>query len=174
MSGQRQFVRPGSEAFSAFFLLQMHPRKSKICLWRDLTMQDIAILERAESGEHLHRRLSQILSLEYGGSDPRISVLLDLYYYTIRFCLDSGFSKEQTSCLFSILKETHAACVGSPLSTVDLCYSYFNELLLDHSVHRPPFSASVFSQQQLEKISHYVLETYFRHFKLYKYVFTPQ
>lgn len=39
---------------------------------------------------------------------------------------------------------------------------------------RPPFSIDLFSQEQLALISDYVVNTYFRHFKLYKYAFTPQ
>ncbi|XP_073502387.1 cilia- and flagella-associated protein 119-like [Phyllobates terribilis] len=41
-------------------------------------------------------------------------------------------------------------------------------------LQRPPFSIAVFSPQQLLLISDYFVNTYFRHFKLYKYVFTPQ
>ncbi|CAJ0936353.1 unnamed protein product [Ranitomeya imitator] len=43
------------------------------------------------------------------------------------------------------------------------------------SLHvRPPFSIGLFSPQQLLHMSDYFVNTYFRHFKLYKYVFTPQ
>ncbi|XP_067389110.1 cilia- and flagella-associated protein 119 isoform X2 [Emydura macquarii macquarii] len=41
-------------------------------------------------------------------------------------------------------------------------------------VWRPPFSIDLFSQEQLALMSDYVVNTYFRHFKLYKYAFTPQ
>ncbi|XP_009428913.2 cilia- and flagella-associated protein 119 isoform X1 [Pan troglodytes] len=39
---------------------------------------------------------------------------------------------------------------------------------------RPPFSIDLFKEQQLLALEDYVVNTYFRHFKLYKYVFTPQ
>ncbi|XP_040211753.1 coiled-coil domain-containing protein 189 isoform X2 [Rana temporaria] len=120
------------------------------------------------------RVLSRLLSPEEGVCEPRASALLDLYYYTVRFCRDGGFTREQTSCLFSIMKEIHRTCAETSLGNVDECYQYFKELLLCHAVHRPPFSIAVFTQQQLPHISDYVLNTYFRHFKVYKYVFTPQ
>lgn len=39
---------------------------------------------------------------------------------------------------------------------------------------RPPFSINLFKEEQLLALADYVVNTYFRHFKLYKYVFTPQ
>uniref|UniRef100_A0A803JQL3 Coiled-coil domain containing 189 n=1 Tax=Xenopus tropicalis TaxID=8364 RepID=A0A803JQL3_XENTR len=153
---------------------QIKRRKPQICLWRDLSLHDVETLEKAKGADDIHRALSHILHLDCDASDPRASVILDLYYYTVRFCQDCGFNREQTSCLFSIVKETHAACTDTPLSNIDACYQYFKELLLCHSVHRPPFSLELFTQQQILQISSYMMNTYFRHFKLYKYVFTPQ
>lgn len=42
------------------------------------------------------------------------------------------------------------------------------------SSQRPPFSIDLFKEEQLLALADYVVNTYFRHFKLYKYVFTPQ
>ena len=42
------------------------------------------------------------------------------------------------------------------------------------SPQRPPFSINLFKEEQLLALADYVVNTYFRHFKLYKYVFTPQ
>lgn len=42
------------------------------------------------------------------------------------------------------------------------------------SPQRPPFSINLFREEQLLALADYVVNTYFRHFKLYKYVFTPQ
>ncbi|XP_068100225.1 cilia- and flagella-associated protein 119 [Hyperolius riggenbachi] len=149
-------------------------KKPHICIWKDLPLRDVEKLERAESSAEVLRLLSQILHLEDHLCLPSASALLDLYYYTVRFCWDSGFTREQTSCLFSIVKETHATCIETSLGNMDDCYRYFKEMLLCHAVHRPPFSVALFTQQQVLHISEYILNTYFRHFKLYKYVFTPQ
>ena len=42
------------------------------------------------------------------------------------------------------------------------------------SVQRPPFSIDLFGANEVRKIVEYVINTYFRHFKLYKYAFTPR
>ncbi|XP_056409152.1 cilia- and flagella-associated protein 119 [Hyla sarda] len=149
-------------------------REAPICLWRDISVGDLERLEHAQSSGELCRVLSDWLTAGSPPGDLRSSALLDLYYHALRFCWDSGFTREQTSCVFSIVKETHAACVGSPLGNVAECHGLLQLLLLRHAVLRPPFSSEFFSPQQLLLISHYMVETYFRHFKLYKYVFTPQ
>lgn len=63
---------------------------------------------------------------------------------------------------------------ATPLGNVEECYHYFTSVLFCHGVRRPPFSIDLFKEQQLLSLADYVVNTYFRHFKLYKYVFTPQ
>jgi len=41
-------------------------------------------------------------------------------------------------------------------------------------MQRPPFSIDLFGANDVRKIVEYVINTYFRHFKLYKYAFTPK
>ncbi|KAK6467727.1 coiled-coil domain-containing protein 189 [Huso huso] len=62
----------------------------------------------------------------------------------------------------------------TPLANEQHCFQYFSELLLCHSVRRPPFSVDLFSAEQVKMLAEFVINTYFRHFKLYKYMFTPQ
>uniref|UniRef100_A0A8C0G724 Cilia and flagella associated protein 119 n=1 Tax=Chelonoidis abingdonii TaxID=106734 RepID=A0A8C0G724_CHEAB len=159
----------------------------------------------------LHRVLAELFELQGWESDPRAAILLDLYFYTVQFSREHNFTREQSSTFFAIVKDTHEACVETPLSNVEECYHYFTELLFCHAVRvspgegqpqpgppaaaspphgspcpspaspspllpfqRPPFSIDLFSQEQLALMSDYVVNTYFRHFKLYKYAFTPQ
>ena len=41
--------------------------------------------------------------------------------------------------------------------SLEECFACFKRLLLQHSVHRPPFSVEVFSQEDVENITSYVL-----------------
>nr|XP_044602296.1 coiled-coil domain-containing protein 189 isoform X3 [Equus asinus] len=86
----------------------------------------------------------------------------------------NGFSLEQTSTACALLQDLHKACVATPLGNVEECYRYFTSVLFCHGVRRPPFSIDLFKEEQLLALVDYVVNTYFRHFKLYKYVFTPQ
>lgn len=63
---------------------------------------------------------------------------------------------------------------ATPLGNVEECYRSFTSVLFCHGVRRPPFSIDLFKEEQLLALADYVVNTYFRHFKLYKYVFTPQ
>lgn len=63
---------------------------------------------------------------------------------------------------------------ATPLGNVEECYRSFTSVLFCHGVRRPPFSIDLFEEEQLLALADYVVNTYFRHFKLYKYVFTPQ
>ena len=40
-------------------------------------------------------------------------------------------------------------------------------------MQRPPFSVQLFAPAEIQRIANYITNTYFRHYKLYKYAFTP-
>merc|ERR1712232_908700 len=44
-------------------------------------------------------------------------------------------------------------------------------MLLKHACQRPPFSAGVFDMSEVKNITDYALDTFFRHYKMYKYVY---
>ncbi|XP_067883047.1 coiled-coil domain-containing protein 189 isoform X3 [Heterodontus francisci] len=140
----------------------------------DLTFSGMDIIQKASTTEEIKQALHQLLSVSLDGTDPRAAILLDLYVYTLQFAKSHRFNKEQTSGFFSIVKRLHQACTGTPLGNVKECFDYFLELVLCNSVRRPPFSVDLFNAEQVKLVTDYVLDTYFRHFKLYKYVFTPQ
>ncbi|XP_070573046.1 cilia- and flagella-associated protein 119-like [Ptychodera flava] len=152
---------------------QPRQHKAKVCIWDDLTVNQMDILEKVVTSEDIKSILSEIFGLQDYTENPRSAILIDLYFYTIQFAKDHGFTKEQTASFFSIVKKTHEMLVESPFGNVEMCYSYFKELVLCHAVKRPPWSVNLFSPDQIKLITEYVVNTYFRHHKLYKYVFTP-
>lgn len=108
------------------------------------------------------------------------------------------FDSKQGSVLFSIVKALHLTAVSKHL-TIDRAFDYFKQLLLRHSVHRyaasthacgskiavglaqnfvavrrPPFSFGMFTLPQAQSITHWMLSTYFMHYKLYQYAFTAR
>ena len=84
------------------------------------------------------RILSNLFGLYHGDSmesaNMKDEIILDLYYYTIQYCIDNNFSKEQTSAFFSIIKQTHAVCVETPFGNVQQTFKYFRDMLLCHAV----------------------------------------
>lgn len=55
---------------------------------------------------------------------------------------------------------------------LDILQKYFNELIVRHSINRPPFSIQIFKLQDVIKITEYLSKNYLSNYKLYKYVFT--
>uniref|UniRef100_A0A8D0H233 Cilia and flagella associated protein 119 n=1 Tax=Sphenodon punctatus TaxID=8508 RepID=A0A8D0H233_SPHPU len=155
-------------------LPQPQHHEARICMWKYLDVHSMDLIEKVHTTEQLKSILADLFHLQAWDSDPRAAILLDLYFYTVQFSREQAFSREQTSAFFSIVKDTHEACVETPLPNVEECYGYFTELVFCHSIQRPPFSIDLFTQEQLAVITDYVVNTYFRHFKLYKYAFTPQ
>ncbi|XP_078729810.1 cilia- and flagella-associated protein 119 [Lampetra fluviatilis] len=152
---------------------QPKEHKARICLWADLTVNNMDLLEQAVTAHQLRETLSDVLGLRQHMDEERTQVELDLYFYTVQFAREHNFNKEQTSALFTIVKRTHEVCTETPLGNLEQCFSYFRELVLCHAVRRPPFSIDLFNAEEVKLIIDYVVNTYFRHYKLYKYVFTP-
>ncbi|OBS63458.1 hypothetical protein A6R68_08012 [Neotoma lepida] len=133
-------------------------------------------LEKAATVEEMREYgvLAELLELGCPEQSLRDAIILDLFSHALIFCRQQGFSLEQTSAACALLQDLHKACVATPLGNVEECYRYFTSGLFCHGVRRPPFSIDLFKEEQLLALADYVVNTYFRHFKLYKYVFTPQ
>lgn len=117
--------------------------------------------------------LARAIGLEGFASDLRKDVELDLCMDVLAKCQSMELSYEKTSCFFSIMKSTHNQAIHERMP-VDRCFTNFKELLLKHSVHRPPYSIAVFTLPELKVLSEWGLEHYFRYYKLYQYIYTPR
>ena len=54
----------------------------------------------------------------------------------------------------------------------DESFTMFKELLLRHAIKRPPHSLAIFSLADVKKIDLFALDTFYRHFDMYKYALT--
>eukprot|EP00617_Octactis_speculum_P022722 CAMPEP_0185760204 /NCGR_PEP_ID=MMETSP1174-20130828/19052_1 /TAXON_ID=35687 /ORGANISM="Dictyocha speculum, Strain CCMP1381" /LENGTH=96 /DNA_ID=CAMNT_0028440913 /DNA_START=19 /DNA_END=309 /DNA_ORIENTATION=+ len=53
-------------------------------------------------------------------------------------------------------------------------FELFKKLMFTHAVDRPPLFVKIFSEEDVKLITEFMLNGYFRHFKLYKYIFTKK
>ncbi|XP_017498307.1 cilia- and flagella-associated protein 119 isoform X3 [Manis javanica] len=146
----------------------------RICMWKYLDIHSMHRLEETATVEEMREVLAELLGLGCPKQSLRNAITLDLFSHALLFCRQQGFSLEQTSTACALLQDLHKACVATPLGNVEECYRYFTSVLFCHGVRRPPFSIDLFKEEQLLTLANYVVNTYFRHFKLYKYVFRPQ
>lgn len=143
--------------------------------WKALTEEQFLMLEQIDHPDELRLQLRQALNISYEDArKTEIAENFHLFNYT--FCKDQAFDGRRTSTFLSIMNEIFLADTTTydPARTREASFSYFQNLLLSHSVERSPKSIQVFVEKDLELILKYVVDSYFRQFHLYKYVFSPR
>jgi len=63
---------------------------------------------------------------------------------------------------------------SDPTRTIEKSFEYFQSSLIRHCVQRPPSSIEIFNREDVNKIVAHALESYFRQYDLFKYVFTER
>ncbi|XP_052075304.1 cilia- and flagella-associated protein 119-like isoform X1 [Mytilus californianus] len=154
-------------------LIQPRDHRAKVCVWADLTVDDVDRISESLNSDHVRQVLADIFHLDDFRTNIKTGIVMDLYFYTIMFARENNFNREKMSAVFSIVKKTHEVCIETPFGNVDQTFNYFKELVLCHAVNRPPHSIELFNADEVRKITEYTVNTYFRHFKMYKYAFTP-
>ncbi len=111
---------------------------------------------------------------ELSSARIRDKILLDLHYFALKFAIcECGFGKIQISSFVSIIRALHKYNQETPFDNFKILLGYFHDLMICHSIHRPPFCLKIFDSQQVMKTINFVRNTYFKNYKLYKYAFTP-
>lgn len=148
----------------------------KFCMWTDLSYANSEkLLVKDLTPEDIRNMLREMLKLGVAmETSSQTEIALDLFAHGVIFARKSEHSPLQLSTLVSILKRVHEACISTSFDNEESTMKLLQDLLVKHCVERPPYSSSVFSLGQVKDITDYVLSTYFKHFKLYKYAFTKR
>jgi len=148
--------------------------KPSVSIWEDIHLSDATVILSFETPQDIKNFIVKKFNIDLIKDGLRGKIILDLYYYALVFAKENGFNEEQTSAFFSIVKRTHGKTIETPYGNTEEAFRFFQNMLTCHSVKRPPFYVDLFNIQQTKIITDYVLNTYFKHFKLYKYAFTPK
>jgi len=108
------------------------------------------------------------------GEELRFGILVDYYFYAVAFARGAQFSPQKTSVLLSVLRRLLEHDMESSLTSPADSFRLLKKLMLLHSCERPPWSSGIYTLDDVAKITDYVVENYYRHLKLYKYVFTAE
>ena len=103
--------------------------------------------------------------------------MVGFHYYNYAFSKDKAFNSRQTSTFMSIMNDVFARDERSHgEEEMSASFDYFKEMILKHSIERPPKSIGIFKNDPLlmNEILDYALTSYFRQFKLYKYIFNDK
>lgn len=100
-------------------------------------------------------------------------IVVALLFQAIQLAKSLKCTPEKVSALIGIVAKTHAESMACHLTMQD-SYALFGRLLQMHTVHRPPFSAAIFSVDDAKAINEFMLSSYYRLYKMYLYAFTPR
>ena len=141
----------------------------------------IATLNDTHDAEEVKTMLSSSLGLhsEEGYTPEQREVVVDFFFYAFAFTKEAGLTAMKASIFMSIAKKVLESDQEGPLKgdagdAMKASFENFKKLVLSHSVERPPHSAGVFDVEEVSKIIEYMLNAYFRHYKLYRYIFTTR
>ena len=146
-------------------------KKPSLGVWTDVSKHNVDKIINSETSSQLHICVQNVMQLP---DSMQGQILCDMYISAIKFAKLHSFTPLQISTFMSILKQVHNVCTSTPFGNFEDTFLYFKELMLLHSVNRPPWSLKIFDTAELTIVSQYVQDTYFRHFKMYKYAFTPK
>ncbi|KAJ1495108.1 flagellar C1a complex subunit C1a-32-domain-containing protein [Baffinella frigidus] len=139
--------------------------------WKHLSLKQIEAYTKLPDPASRLKFLSKTFPVS--PEPERAGIELDLYFYVLQFGIERAFTPDKISVLFSIFKQTHAESMRL-FWPAKQAFSYFRDLVLQHSVQRPPYSVGLFSLEHVQAITDFASTGYFRHYLLYKYAFTKK
>lgn len=101
-------------------------------------------------------------------------ILTDFFFYLLVFCRKQRFTPDKISTLMAIGKKLFRADIKHGTRSMKDSFQHFRTLLISHSVDRSPKFIKVFEYEDAEAILDYMYQTYYRHYKWYSYIFTPE
>ena len=103
----------------------------------------------------------------------RERALEDCFFDVVRFCKGASFSVEEMCVAVGILWQVHGEAMEGRWPW-QKAFQAVSDLVVAHSVQRPPYSVAIFSARNAKAFVSYAADTYFKHYKLYTYVFADR
>mmetsp|Transcript_35265 Transcript_35265/g.80557 ORF Transcript_35265/g.80557 Transcript_35265/m.80557 type:complete len:255 (+) Transcript_35265:76-840(+) len=151
----------------------LESREMPILLWVDLSVEQVEVYEALEDPEERRKFIASVIGINLDTATDRDKILLEMCNNVMLFCSEKGFTPDKTSSFFGIMKHVHSLAMAR-FWPLEKTFTYFKNILMKHSVQRPPFSTGIFSLQDVRDITDSVTKGYFRHYLLYKYCFTKK
>ncbi|TPP61523.1 hypothetical protein FGIG_02510 [Fasciola gigantica] len=136
-------------------------------LWTRLTPGQNEALRFAR-GTH---ELTDILT--EAGFTRETPLFVELVNHALCFATENSLTPAQLTVLIAILYELWELCANSPFAPIQIALIEANKLMLCHSVQRPPHSVEIFSIDLAKKCMQFIVERFFRYWKMYKYALAP-
>eukprot|EP00347_Sterkiella_histriomuscorum_P014077 403362250 len=105
--------------------------------------------------------------------DDKQNIYLNYLQNAHDFTIKQQFTEQKMSCFLEIMWFLLIQLKDERV-TEQQSFTNFKELLLRHSVQRPPHSLSIFNLDDVKAINEYVQETLYRYYNFYLYAITPK
>ena len=103
-------------------------------------------------------------------------IVQDYYFHLYAFAKAKGFDAKKAGTLLSIGREIFDAdaATNAPSESMEKSFERLEAQLLRHAEFRPPKALDIFDEGDVQEITKWMLHNYFRHYKLYKAIFTKR
>ena len=139
-------------------------------LWKSLPEAELKALAAETRPDEVKSLLRKYIGVKADDTEKQNEVIFDFHFFNLAFARDLGFTPNKVSTFISIMIDALDRDRSDGLRTMEGSFLDFKKALLAHSVERPPASAGIFDEADVTKIVDYVTNSYYRHFRLYKYV----
>jgi Flagellar C1a complex subunit C1a-32 len=132
-------------------------------------MLRLATIEEARDMVYLETSLLEAFSFARLNEETR-EIILDFHCINLKFCLEQKFDPQQVSAFLGLMTTLLTTTLKTRLD-LSQSMAFFKQQVLLHSTQFPPMSMGVFSLDDTRPICEFALDTFFRHFANYQYVF---
>lgn len=140
-------------------------------LWAHISEEETKDLHSTVGRADVERKLLKYLHLDVNLTPERQQVLGNHLFYAFAYAKNAGLSLPEIATYLSIIKTVFETDVEDGYKSMDESFDLFKKLLLLHSVDRSPLSIKVFEQDQVMGLVDNMTDTYFRHYRMYQYIF---
>lgn len=105
--------------------------------------------------------------------DTHLGILQQFTDLNCEFAKKQSFTEKKMACFMEIMHYVMKQLINDRLSEED-SFTNFKELLLRHAIQRPPHSLAIFNLADVKSIDSFALDTFYRHYDMYKYALTKQ
>eukprot|EP00941_MAST-03F_sp_MAST-3F-sp1_P000905 g905.t1 len=113
-------------------------------------------------------------SSTFNADTENTKILTDIYFYAFAFAKTNSFSLKKVSTFLTILQDIVERDLEGGMKSVDKSFERLQKHLLRLSLDRPPISYGIFTPLDARNIVSFMMENYYRQFKVYHTCFTPK
>ena len=140
---------------------------------------DVAAIQKlydVHDTAEMREELRSALNVSEALDAQQREIVQDYYFHLYAFAKAKGFDAKKAGTLLSICREVFDAdaATNAPSESMEKSFERLDAQLLRHAEFRPPKALAIFDEADVQEITEWMLHNYFRHYKLYKAIFTKR